>query len=182
MSNDLLSTDGILERLETERALLVERVEKIPAHLRDSRPDSTSWSIAEVLEHVARVETGITKLLTVRGQEPPPSETPDPEQSSIYDSRLQGLVRDRGKRIEAPERVHPTGAMSASDGLAHLATTRAGLLSAFSSANSDALDKMTHPHTVFGPLTLRSWMALVADHDARHADQIDDIADRLKTS
>jgi hypothetical protein len=41
------------------------------------------------------------------------------------------------------------------------------------------LDRVTHPHPVFGLLTLRSWVAFSADHEARHSDQIADVAQRL---
>lgn len=165
--------------MQNERDSLVARVQAIPADLRDRRPDPSRWSIAEVLEHLVRVETGLTKLLTLRGQAAPPDDTPIPDESSIYTPALAALVRDRSKRIEAPERVHPSG-MSFDDAIAHLATARAGLLSAFSSGHADALDRVTHPHPVFGFLTLRSWMALLVDHDVRHSDQVGEIAAQLR--
>lgn len=182
MSDDFLATPAILERLQSERGSLVARFNTIPADLRDKRPDPTRWSIAEVLEHLTRVETGLTKLLTVRGQTAPPADTPTPDDSSIYTPAVASLVRDRSRRVEAPERVVPSGSVPSGDALAHLAASRAGLLSAFSSANPDALDRVTHPHPIFGLLTLRSWLALLVDHDARHSEQVSDIADRLRVA
>lgn len=177
--NDYLSTPRIYERLETEREALVSCVERVPNDMRDRRPEPNRWSIAEVLEHLTRIETGVTKLLMLRGQSPPPADSPPPEASSVMGPELGAVVRDRSKRIEAPERVQPAGGLSAQDALAHLSTTRAGLLAAFESANPEALDRLTHPHPIFGPLTLRSWVALAADHEARHAQQIAEIAQQL---
>jgi uncharacterized damage-inducible protein DinB len=177
--NDYLSTPQILERLETERAGLLVRLEHIPADARNRRPSSDRWSVAEVLEHLTRLETGLTKLLTLRGQEPPPADTPVPGESNKMSPALGQLVRDRSKRIEAPDRVLPAGALTADEALPHLQNARAGMLAAFDTANPDALDQLTHPHPLFGPLTLRSWVALAADHEARHAEQISEIADQL---
>jgi prephenate dehydrogenase len=95
---------------------------------------------------------------------------------------LGQLVRDRSKHIEAPERVLPAGALTADEALPHLQSGRAGMLEAFRTANPDALDQVTHPHPIFGPLTLRSWVALAADHEARHAEQISEIAEQLRTT
>jgi uncharacterized damage-inducible protein DinB len=177
--DDYLATPNILDRMQKERDALFSRVQAISADLRDKRPDSTSWSIAEVLEHLMRVEIGVTKLLTVRGHDAPPADTPHPDPSSFLTPEISAIARDRNRGIEAPERVRPSGTLSSQDALAQLASTRAGLLSAFSSANPEALNRLTHPHPVFGPLTLRSWVAFSADHEARHADQIADIARRL---
>lgn len=177
-----LATPNILERMQKERDALVARVQGVSADLRDKRPDPASWSIAEVLEHLMRVEIGVTKLVTLRGQDAPPADAPAPDSSSFLTPEVSAIARDRSRGIEAPERVRPSGTLSSQDALAQLAGTRAGLLSAFSSANLDALDRLTHPHPVFGPLTLRSWVAFSADHEARHSDQIADIAERLGVS
>jgi hypothetical protein len=180
VTDDYLSTPRILERLQAERDALVARVRRIPAEFRDRRPDPTRWSIAEVLEHLGRVETGVTRLLTLRGHEAPSVETPSPDASSFVTPALSAMVRDRSRGIEAPERVCPSGAMSSDEALAQLSVTRPAFISAFSSANADALDRVTHPHPVFGPLTLRSWVAFSADHEARHSEQIREIAHRLQ--
>jgi len=179
MSDDFLSTPGILGRLETERAALLARIEQIPTESRNKRPSPSRWSVAEVLEHLIRLETGLTKLLTLRGQQPPPPDTPAPDESTRMSPRIAGLVRDRSKHLEAPERVLPAGALTADEAVPHLLKAREGMLAAFASANDAALDTITHPHPYFGPLTIRSWVALATDHEARHAEQISEIADQL---
>ena len=180
--DDYLATPNILARLQTEREGLVARIDRIPGDSRNRRPSPNRWSVAEVLEHLVRLEIGLTKLLTIRGQLAPASDTPPPGDSSRMTPALSRLVRDRSKHIEAPDRVLPSGAMTADEALPNLQNARAGMLAAFGTANSDALDQMTHPHPIFGPLTLRSWVALAADHEARHAEQISEIAEQLRES
>lgn len=177
---DYLATSEILARLSAERDALVERLAKIPAALQNERPSPERWSIAEVLEHLVRIETGVAKLFMMKGQTPPPDDVPVPAPEASSTPALGKRIRDRSQRIEAPERVRPAGTLSAESALTQLQAARAGLLSAFASANADALDRVTHAHPVFGPLTLRSWMALTSDHEARHAAQIDEIAGALR--
>ena len=176
---DYLDTPEILARLTAERDALVARLAKIPVALQNERPAPERWSIAEVLEHLVRIETGLTKLFMIKGQAPPPDDVPAPAAEASSTPALGRRIRDRSQRIEAPERVRPAGSLSADSALTQLQAARAGLLSAFASANADALDRVTHPHPVFGPLTLRSWMALTSDHEARHAAQIGEIAEQL---
>ena len=177
--DDYLATPNILARLKTEREQLLARIDLIPADSRNRRPSAERWSVAEVLEHLVRLETGLTRLLTLRGQQAPAPDTPAPDESSRMTPALGRLVRDRSKHIEAPERVLPAGAMTTDEALPHLQSARAGMLAAFDTANDEALDQLTHPHPLFGPLTLRSWVALAADHEARHAEQISEIAEQL---
>ena len=88
-------------------------------------------------------------------------------------------VRHRGIRIEAPERVRPGGSLDIAAALAQLEAARAELLRAFAAANRESLDVFTYPHPVFGPLTLRSWVSVTADHEARHSAQVVEIAEQL---
>lgn len=177
---DYLATSEILARLSAERDALVERLATIPVALQNERPSPERWSIAEVLEHLVRIETGLTKLFMIKGQTPPPDDVPAPAPEASSTPALGKRIRDRSQKIEAPERVRPAGTLSAESALAQLHASRAALLGAFASADTVALDRVTHPHPVFGPLTLRSWMALTSDHEARHAAQIGEIADQLK--
>ena len=177
--SDYLATTSILERLERERAALVSRLAHIPTVIQAQRPSPGRWSIAEVLEHLVRIETGVTKLLALKGQAPPSPDAPAPPAEAHGTPDFGARVRNRAERIEAPERVRPAGTQSAEEALAQLQLVRVGLLNAFATANPAALDTMTHAHPVFGPLTLRSWVSLPADHEARHAAQIGEIAEQL---
>ena len=63
---------------------------KIPAALRNERPSPERWSITEVLEHLVRIETGITKLFMMKGQTPPPDDVPAPApEASSTPAQLQ---------------------------------------------------------------------------------------------
>ncbi len=174
-----LATDAIQQRLRDQREALKAQLAGIPPQLHDRRPGEGRWSIAEVLEHLARLESGVVRLLQLKGQLPAGATPDQPPQESEGTPGLGLRVRDRTRPIEAPERVRPTGTLSAKSALAQLELARASVLDAFAAADPVALDRQTHPHPIFGELTLRSWVALIADHEARHTAQIAEIAEQF---
>ena len=129
------------------------------------------WSAAQIIEHCARVEGGVARMI-VKGAELPRTATAEELQASVLTERTIGWVRDRVAKVEAPERVHPTGTLDADAALAQLQATREALLAAFMAADPAVLDGIAFPQPFLGPLTLRSWTELVAHHDARHAQQM----------
>ena len=160
--------------LEAERANLLERVGRVPEAARAKQPAPGRWSVVDVLEHLARVETGVAKLLTVRGKERPAAPA-DTAGAQLTPERIAS-VRDRGARIEAPERIRPAGGVSYAEALRKLWEARGAFLAAVDAADPEALDEQVYPHPVLGPLTLRGWVEFVAHHEARHADQVAEIA------
>jgi uncharacterized damage-inducible protein DinB len=165
-----------LTLLDAERAVLMATVARVAEPDRDRRPTPNAWSVAEVLEHLVTVERGIAKLLAKRGRETP---APDAMAATPLDETRIAALRGREKRIEAPERVRPTGAVRCADALRALGETRAALRSAVLGATPAALDGCTHAHPVLGTLTLRDWVHFIAHHEARHAAQVAEIADSL---
>lgn len=163
--------------LEAERRALLAAVDRVAPPDRDRRPAPGQWSVAEILEHLARVEQAVAALVATRGREPLPAavEPPVPEASE----RVAGL-RARGRRIDAPDALRPSGTVSAVDAMAALAASRQALLAAARDADPVALEQRTYHHAVLGRLTLRDWLAFVAHHEARHAAQIDEVAAALR--
>jgi RimJ/RimL family protein N-acetyltransferase/uncharacterized damage-inducible protein DinB len=169
--------DAVLELQRAERARLLERLGRVPEAQWSRAPANGRWSVVQVLEHLARVEAGVTKLLTVRGRERP-AEGVDVSAARMTPERVARL-RNRSDRIEAPERIHPPGTASPAEALRQLEQARAALIAAFGAADPASLDGQTYVHQTLGRFTLRAWAELVAHHEARHTDQIAEIAEEL---
>src|SRR5436853_2366774 len=56
----------ILDYLDMERAELRAAIELVPPQLREQPPGTDRWSVAQVLGHLALIESGIVKLLNKR--------------------------------------------------------------------------------------------------------------------
>jgi uncharacterized damage-inducible protein DinB len=153
----------------------------VPELLRQQRAEAASWSVAEVLEHLHRVERGITRLL-VHSIERAKAEGigPELEASSMMESLDPFELTRRGRPVSAPEPVLPRGDLSAAQAIAALTNSRQAFLSALEAADGLALGAITHSHPLLGPLNLYQWVLFVGQHEARHASQIHEIASRLQ--
>ena len=175
---DRPTTEAVLALLDAERATLLARVARVPNALLAQRPAPGRWSVVEVLEHLTRVEGGVTRLLELRGRELPASPPADPTVARLTAERVARL-RDRLERMEAPERIRPSGTLAPEEALRQLAEARAALRAAYRAADPAALDGQTHTHPFLGTFTLATWVEFLAHHEARHADQVEEIAGAL---
>jgi DinB superfamily len=162
-----------LALLDTERAALLAEVERVPAADRERRPLPDSWSVAEILEHLATVEHSVATLIATRGREPVPAQS---EPAVPLDEARVARLRNRTRRIDVPDRMRPAGTIDAAAAIQALATSRAALLDAIKNADPVALEQRSYVHAVVGRIVLRDWIAFIAHHEARHADQIHEIA------
>lgn len=169
---------SLISLLDRERADFLAQVALVPVERRSQRPAPERWSVAEIVEHVARIDTGVAKLLALKSGEPPTA-TPEQLAEGCLTPERAARVRSRDERITAPERVRPTGTLSSEEALAQLAQARAALRAAFLAADPAVLDGAVYPHPIIGLLTLRAWVELLAHHDARHAQQVAELAGEL---
>lgn len=178
MTTGFPTTDELLTLLDRERAAFLAQVHRVPGARQAQRPEPERWSVAEIVEHVARIDTGVAKLIAMMGAGPP-SATPEQLAEGRLTPEKAARVRSREERIVAPERVRPTGKLSPEEALAQLAQARATVRAAFLAADPAVLDGAVYPHPIIGLLTLRSWVELLGHHDARHAQQVAELAEAL---
>ncbi len=169
-------TEELLRHLEENRAALHAAVDAVPSPLREMRPAADRWSVAEVLEHLGRVEEQLTRLLAARLAEARMTGALGPERESgrVTDS-LDRFVLDRRRRITAGDRVLPRGEMDSAMALAALDKTRANLRELIVSHDGLSLGAVSHPHPVLGVLDAYQWFTFIGTHEARHAAQIQEI-------
>lgn len=173
----------LLDHLEAERAALDAAVHAVPAVERERRPAPECWTVAEVVDHLARVEKGVARLVVKLAAEGRAAGLgPETETGSVL-----GALDGRGIEVPssprvAPERVQPRADVEASTALAALRETRVELRDALTAADGLALGALRWPHPVLGELDLYQWVLFVARHEQRHRRQIDAIAARLAST
>ena len=172
------SSDALLTLLERERSEFLNAFSRVPAAHQGQRPSPDVWSAVEVLDHVTRVERGVVRILGAAHTGELPLGTAEKALNAPLPPVMVEQVRDRTNRREAPERVRPTGVVAAEAALEALSQSRAALLAAYQTATPEALDGSSFPHPFFGPLTPRAWVELTAHHDARHAGQLAELAEK----
>jgi hypothetical protein len=173
----------VFSLLDESRTQVQAAVDEVPLDRRSERPGPDRWSVAEILEHLALVDTRFTGVVaTAIGQaretgigEETSARTPFPPASA-------GRVRDRSEQRKAPEAVQPRGSMDAATAWNALDEARTGLRNTVSAADGLALSGVVSDHHIWGPLNVYQWVELAAGHELRHADQIHEIAKSFRTA
>ncbi len=169
---------AVIAHVDSARAELLTAVDAIPEPLREARPSEEAWSVAEILEHLTRVEKGVAKLVALKVGEMQMHAAPPKEGDDIAPVNFDrfAVLADRANRIEAPERVVPLGEMSAESACAALQETRGLLLDQLHAADGLALSSVRHPHPFLGELDLYEWVQFIGEHERRHVAQIRELA------
>jgi hypothetical protein len=172
----------LLEHLNTQREVLRSSVERFPVDSLRQRPARGGWSAAEVLEHVAIVESHVTSMFSSVVAEGRRQGLPaDTDTTTVLDPLLMEVFLNRNRRVETGSSNRPTGAMDVAEAWAELEEARRVFLEAIRDADGLALGQLSRSHPVGQQLNMYDWIAFVGWHEARHAAQIDEIARIIRT-
>jgi hypothetical protein len=174
-------TEELLEYLNVQREVLRAAVESVPVEQREVPPEPGRWSVAGVVEHLARVETSIARLFSSRLAE---AKTlglgPEVDSTPILAALGMDRVVKRGQRFTTSLAAQPQAQLSAEEAWAALEAAGAAFREAFLAGDGLALGEIVHPHVALGPFNFYQWAAFVGAHEARHAAQIQEIAAELE--
>lgn len=139
------------------------------------RPVADRWTIAEIVEHVAIVQEGMSKIAGKLIKDAEAAGARARPDGSI-DPVATDFIPDRSiQRFSAPERVHPKAGASISESLAKIEKDYQRLRDMRPSIESFDLSAVTFPHPAFGELNGYQWLALLGVHEGRHLQQIREI-------
>ncbi len=142
-------------------------------------PAGEKWTLAALVEHIAIVEDGMTKIcgkLLAQAQ----SENKSADGSAKFSSSfLEGIAGLGDRKVEAPERVRPTGAQTISESIAKLEENRRSLNELRPMFEQFDSSEHTFPHPAFGQLTACDWLALIGGHEGRHIRQINNLLEKV---
>ena len=173
--------EEVLAYLDARRNDLRAAVDMVPDDLRDQQPGPDRWSIAQVLDHLTmidrRVGTGMKKWISDARAAGVGSEAAT---SSVANSLPTELIKDRRRKFDAPEEIRPRTDVDAKTAWAALERARADLRAAFLEGDGLALGEVIKPHPVLGPINVYQWVLFVGGHEARHTEQIRELANELK--
>lgn len=170
----------LVNYVDAQRAALLDAVTAVPDERWMERPRPDQWSVSELCEHLYMVERGCARVVgrcaaDARAKDHP-SET---ETTSVLGSMDAFRVGDRSSKLQAPDRVKPTGGWSRERSLDALRTSRAELSEAIRVADGLALGTVRFTHLRFGELDLYQWILFIGQHEERHLSQAHEIVEQL---
>lgn len=173
----------LVEFLDTTRATLLDAAGAVPPDRFTQRPGPDRWSAAELLEHLARVESSCARVVAKMTAEARANGVGAEQSESSVLGALDGRhVTDRTRRLEAPPIVAPEGGFSRDRALAALDGSRSQLRRAIADADGLALQQVHFAHRVLGDLDLYQWILFVGQHEQRHLPQLEEIARQVGTA
>ena len=169
--------------LTVQRKAALAAASAVPRTRWAEAPAAGQWSVAQVLDHLHKVEAGTARLLAKRLTAARAAGHPAETQVSSVLHALDGRgLDDRSLPLDAPELVWPDAAADAETTLAALEQSRAALLDAISVGDGLALGSLRHTHLRFGEIDLYQWILFVGLHEKRHAGQLAELAGQLNTA
>lgn len=172
--------DSLMAQLNRVRHALRVAVSDVPVDLRERRPGPDRWSVAEVVEHLAIVETRTGSLIAeLAAGAPAAGDDPATTPADHIGAEARAGLLDRTRKLEAPPVIRPSGALDTDAALAMLERSRDALLASFAASSGRDLGAVHRPHPRFGALDGYQWAAFTAAHEERHTAQIREIAEQL---
>ncbi len=164
----------LFDYMDTTRARLLETAAPISPAMAGIRPTDGTWSVAEIMAHLAKVEGGIAGLIEksvtwarANGIGPVTSD------SSILASLDKYRIADSPTKMEAPDIVVPGQDTPLEESLASLQASRERLKAALAGSTDLDLTQVKRPHRVVGEVDMYQWALFVAQHEERHRAQIE---------
>ncbi|RYG39800.1 MAG: DinB family protein, partial [Chitinophagaceae bacterium] len=136
------------------------------------KADSSSWSVAECVEHIATTENGLftraQSSLTVAADPSKRSEV------KLGDEQIFKMITDRTSKFKAQEAVTPTGKFGdMQNALKEFTNLRDKNISYINTTTDDLRNHYTD--FPFGKIDAYQTIVFMAGHSKRHTAQIDEI-------
>jgi hypothetical protein len=172
-----------LNHLDLHHAALRAAVDSVPAPDRQHQPATDRWSVAQVIEHLSIVEARIAgmfaKAADVARASGKKADTEAELASGLLD--LEPLI-DRTERRLAGEASRPQGLLDAATAWSRLEEERARFRAVVIAADDLALDDAVTSHPRLGSLNMYQWVLFTGAHESRHAAQIREIGESLRSA
>ncbi len=154
------------------RARLIKTIENISDEQANALPDGEKWTIAQIVEHLSLVEDGMGKISYKLLSEAKEKDKPSDGKVIISHAFAEKAAGARHRKLEAPDRVRPTGNQTIAESVEKLKESRKRLYDLKPLFETVECSEHKFPHPAFGDLTAHEWLALVGGHEFRHLEQI----------
>lgn len=162
-----LEREKYLSHLQESEKALLDAVTNLTDEQFIAKPTTDQWSIAEVIEHVIKVETGVIDYLKNFGASTEKLDNPPNNEEILQRSQ------NRTTKVTAPKLFTPSGLFK--DKAKAIATFQKTRQTTEDFVQNTTLDlkAVSFPHQRFGLLNGENWLMFIAGHCLRHVQQIE---------
>lgn len=166
-----------LKELEAARERLCSLTDGLSDAQWQFHPSETSWSVAEVVEHLVLVER-IFLPQVLAGMAGPMAPSGVIEKIAGKEALIRKHTSDRRHKVVTPSAYLPSGRWEGATRLLQDFDEVRGRTMAFVSSTTEAIHSKVVRHPVLGDMDGHHWMIFFAGHCARHIAQIEEILEQ----
>lgn len=160
-----------LNQLQQSKNDLLAVLKDVSESLFLNKPNPDVWSIAEVLEHVIKVET--TVIITLQQLAKSVAKTPLEQPKSS--AEVMELSASRALKSKAPPNFLPDGIFTSKEVAIETFEMCRNKTNDFVNEDSIDLKAVTFPHPRIGILNGNNWLTFISGHCQKHIAQIKDL-------
>lgn len=174
--------ERVLKRLDRVHEKLVATVARLDEGLFAKSPAAGSWSVAQIIQHLALVEDRVIKDLAREVSRPPRNV------SFVRRFIPTSIVSSRLLRVKAPKAVDPEGKADATearevpgkaDAIANYNRARNDLKTLCAAHGKDRFRQIVFKHPFLGEIDGVATVSFVSYHEQRHYKQIREVLKQL---
>ena len=164
--------EWIMKHLTETREHMKQVLDGLSDDQLDYKPDPTSWSIAENVEHLALTEKMFVETLHKSVAEGPKPELKD---SLVFkDDQIMPMIADRSQKVKTAEPFEPSGQYgSTEETLAALLAIRQELMDYVENTDDDLRNR--YAALPFGTVDAAQLIVFIAGHMERHVLQMEEV-------
>jgi len=162
-----------LKEFQRTKQRFLNDVKGLSAAQLSFKADTSRWSIAQCIEHIALAENLIWQWEQATVAQPA-----TPEKASevkITDEQLLKGIVDRSHKFTAPEMLQPVGKFPNSEAALQAFTSRRDSTIAYISTTKDDLKNHFALHPAFGTMNTYQMLLMLSGHSERHTLQIEEV-------
>ena len=165
-----LNKKDIYEYLEETKESLEISVEDLSEEQVQFQPDSDSWSIGEIVEHIIIVEGALKGML--EGRIEAGENMDEMDEVKMTDDQVLGLITDRSSKIKTQDQFVPSGKfLDADEALTEFNDQREEILDWLKSSDADMRNYVNE--FPFGKIDAYQTLLFMVGHTERHIGQIE---------
>lgn len=166
---------NLIQVLKNSETRLTEKIATVDEDLFQFKPDAHTWSMAELVEHLAITDQSLLAAIIKKGErlyEEMPETFPN--------KKIIKATSNRKIKVKAPDHLVPQGRFKTKEMAIQGFRANREKVENFVATTDLPLEKVAFPHFALGLIDGKGWITFMSGHCQRHTDQMEEIVEAWK--
>jgi len=162
-----------IKEFQRTKQRFLDDVKGLSAQQLSFKADTSRWSVAQCIEHIALAENLIWQW--TQGTLSQPATPEKAAEVKVTDEQILKRMIDRSQTFKAPEMLQPVGKFASTDAAIEAYTRRRDSTINYISTTKDDLKNHFVQHPALGTINTYQLLLLLSGHSERHTLQIEEV-------